>query len=53
MVFENLNQSIPEYTQYPNADHTIFPLSWGFDNEIFYSTMYHEDVPKELQVAGS
>ena len=27
-------------------------MSWGFDNEIFYSTIYHTKVPPELQIIG-
>ncbi|MCX6234431.1 MAG: DUF3160 domain-containing protein [Bacteroidetes bacterium] len=52
LVWNNLKRDIPDYCQYPGMDLTIFPLSWGFDNEIFYSTVYHRNFPSELQVTG-
>jgi hypothetical protein len=52
LVWNNLKQTVPPYCQFPQKEFTIFPLSWGFDNEILYSTVYHPDVPADLQVKG-
>ncbi len=52
-VWKNPEQALPGYGQYPQKEKSIFPLSWGFDNEVFYSTVYHEDFPKELQIKGT
>ena len=52
LVWKNLKTEIPKYCQYPNKWKAIFPLSWGFDNEVFYSTVYHEDFPENLRMEG-
>jgi len=52
LVWDNLKTNVPDYCKYPCKDLTIFPLSWGFDNEIFYSTVYHQNLPPELQITG-
>lgn len=53
LVWKKLKQTIPGYCQYPQKGTTIFPLSWGFDNEVLYSTVYHPTLPSELQVKGA
>jgi hypothetical protein len=30
----------------------LFPLSWGADNEVLYSTVFHPDLPEADQVRG-
>jgi hypothetical protein len=52
LVWSNFKRDIPDYCQYPGKSPTVFPLSWGFDNEVFYSTVYHENIPADLQVTG-
>jgi hypothetical protein len=52
MVWKGVQQSLPEYCQHPAKTPAIFPLSWGFDNEILYSTIYHRNLPEELQIKG-
>lgn len=52
LVWKNLKQTLPGYCRYPQSEPALFPLSWGFDNEILYSTVYHSDFPSELQVKG-
>jgi hypothetical protein len=43
----------PAYTRH-SADHEmVFPLSWGFDNEVLLSTVYHENWPVTEQVLGA
>lgn len=53
MVWENIKQTLPPYCKYPKEDKTLFPLSWGFDNEVLFSTVYHQDFPEEWQVNGA
>ena len=52
LVWKNLKTAIPQYCQYPKKEKAIFPLSWGFDNEIFYNTVYHEDWVENMRIAG-
>lgn len=52
MVWKDLKQTIPLYCKHPKDTKTIFPLSWGFDNEVLFSTVYHQNSPEELQVKG-
>lgn len=42
--------TIPKYVQYPDTGLSVFPLSWGFDNEILNSLVYHESYPKDKQI---
>jgi hypothetical protein len=50
LVWKKTKRSVPSYCRYPQSKKSLFPLSWGFDNEVFYSTVYHSDIPKELQI---
>jgi hypothetical protein len=50
LVWKNLKHSVPKYCRYPQSNLTIFPLSWGFDNEVLFSTVYHENVPIDLRL---
>lgn len=52
MVWKGLKQTIPSYCKHPKDTKTIFPLSWGFDNEVLFSTVYHGNLPEDLQVKG-
>ncbi len=36
----------------PAPARKIFPLSWGFDNEVLLSTVYHSDWPAAEQITG-
>jgi hypothetical protein len=42
----------PPYTKYPLNRPRIFPLSWGFDNEVLLATVYHQDWPEAEQIKG-
>ncbi|HLN73664.1 MAG TPA: DUF3160 domain-containing protein [Prolixibacteraceae bacterium] len=53
LVWNNLRQKAPGYCQYPQKEATVFPLSWGIDNEVLYSVVYHPNVSPDLQVKGS
>ena len=50
LVWENLKTETPKYCQYPKREKVIFPLSWGFDNEVFYNTIYHEHIPVDKRI---
>jgi|WetSurMetagenome_2_1015567.scaffolds.fasta_scaffold06661_5 hypothetical protein len=52
LVWKQVKNSPPSYNKNPGTNLTMFPLSWGFDNEVLYSTVYHEHLPVELQVQG-
>ena len=52
LVWKELNNSPPVYNKNPGANLTMFPLSWGFDNEVLFSTVYHENMPADLQIQG-
>ncbi len=52
LVWNKSKQTVPPYCHSPQKEFTIFPLSWGFDNEVLYSTVYHPDAPADLQVKG-
>ncbi len=53
MVWKGVKQILPPYCKVPVNQKTVFPLSWGFDNEVLYSAVYHPDAPAGLQVQGS
>lgn len=53
LTWDFKKEAKPIYCKYPNKNLSIFPLSWGFDNEVLYSTVYHPNVPKEFQLVSS
>lgn len=50
MVWGDSKLPVPAYCTYPQALPVLFPLSWGFDNEVLYATVYHPDVPEKMRV---
>lgn len=44
--------SVPKYVRHPDTNAQVFPLSWGMDNEILFTTVYHSDFPADEQIAG-
>lgn len=52
LVWKDLKQTLPTYCKHVKDTVTIFPLSWGFDNEVLFSTVYHLNSPEEFQVKG-
>jgi hypothetical protein len=52
-VFNTGEFSPAKYIQYPDTGLSIFPLSWGFDNEALNSTVYHAKYPKEKQIISN
>jgi hypothetical protein len=52
LVWKSIQTTIPLYNKTPKKDSAVFPLSWGFDNEVLNSTVYHPGMPSEDQVQG-
>jgi hypothetical protein len=52
LVWKDLNYSRPVYSKHPFDASRIFPLSWGFDNEVLYSTVYHPGLLPDEQIDG-
>jgi hypothetical protein len=44
--------AVPAYARHPEKELRLFPLSWGFDNEVLLSTVYHADWPEVVQIKG-
>jgi hypothetical protein len=42
----------PTFALHPVTSPQVFPLSWGFDNEVLLSTVYHSDWPAAEQITG-
>jgi hypothetical protein len=42
----------PAFALHPVTSPQIFPLSWGFDNEVLLSTVFHSDWPPAEQITG-
>jgi hypothetical protein len=43
----------PTFALHPVTNPQIFPLSWGFDNEVLLSTVYHSNWPAAEQITGT
>lgn len=50
LVWNPAASTLPTYARHPAEQARIFPLSWGFDNEILFSTVYHRNWPVEEQI---
>ncbi len=46
------SNTIPSYVLHPENNEQVFPLSWGIDNEVLYSTVYHDKLPVAEQIPG-
>ncbi len=42
----------PAFALHPVSNPQIFPLSWGFDNEVLLSTVFHSEWPAAEQIIG-
>jgi hypothetical protein len=42
----------PRYVKRPSTVPVLFPLSWGFDNETLFSTIYQADLPDAERIEG-
>jgi hypothetical protein len=52
-LWSGLPSTVPGYARHPQKDPAIFPLSWGMDNEVLLSTVFHDDWPAAEQISGS
>lgn len=52
VVWDPAATAPPSYARHPAERASIFPLSWGFDNEILFSTVYHRKWPVDEQIAN-
>lgn len=50
LVWTPENYVKPDYIKHQIGGVRIFPLSWGFDNEVLNSVVYHEDWPDNEQI---
>uniref|UniRef100_UPI0025E6EC91 DUF3160 domain-containing protein n=1 Tax=uncultured Thiodictyon sp. TaxID=1846217 RepID=UPI0025E6EC91 len=44
--------ALPAYARHPADEAALFPLSWGFDNEILLSAVFHPSWPVPEQITG-
>jgi hypothetical protein len=42
----------PPYAMHLDKAARLFPLSWGMDNEVLLTTVYHQDWPEAEQIKG-
>jgi hypothetical protein len=52
LAWDNLSYDFPPYCRHEDKDASLFPLSWGFDNEILFTDVYHESWPEDDQIKG-
>jgi len=45
--------SPPPFHRRPIRESRLFPLSWGFDNEVLYSTVFQSEFPPPEQILGA
>ncbi|HOO57541.1 MAG TPA: DUF3160 domain-containing protein [bacterium] len=50
LAIDFTNFEKPPYLKHPPQGYRLFPLSWGIDNEILNSTIYHPDWPENEQI---
>lgn len=50
LVWDGKDKSVPAYARHALARPQVFPLSWGFDNELLLSTVFHPDWPEAAQI---
>jgi hypothetical protein len=53
LVWAGSDNELPPYARHPVKEARLFPLSWGFDNEVLLSTVYHPDWPESEQITGA
>lgn len=53
IVWDLASFSAPDYCRFPGKKTELFPLSWGFDNEALFSSVFQREAPRELQVTGA
>ncbi|HUI43073.1 MAG TPA: DUF3160 domain-containing protein, partial [Terriglobia bacterium] len=51
-LWKGVPGTAPTYARHPLKTPALFPLSFGFDNEVLLSTVFHADWAPEEQIAG-
>lgn len=49
---QDRSRTVAPYAKHPWDHPAAFPLSWGIDNEVLESTVYHSDWPEDEQIDG-
>ena len=52
LVWKENGSPPPAFSRHPVEEPRLFPLSWGFDNEVLLSTVYHQSWPEGEQIIG-
>lgn len=53
VIWKGMEEPIPAYVRHPpEGGPSLFPLAWGFDNEVLNSVVYHELWPESEQIRG-
>jgi hypothetical protein len=52
LVWRGSTAALADYSSHPETDPQIFPLAWGFDNEVLDNTVFHRDWPPAQQIIG-
>ena len=52
LIWKGTSEDKPAYARHPSPVPALFPLAWGFDNEVLLSTVYHQDWSPAEQVTG-
>jgi hypothetical protein len=52
LLWQDKPTPAPQYAKHPMGAPVLFPLSWGFDNEILYSTIFHQELTGNERIDG-
>jgi hypothetical protein len=52
LLWQDKPAAPPQYVKHPQTAPVLFPLSWGYDNEILFSTVFHSDLPANERIDG-
>jgi hypothetical protein len=52
LIWGDAGGALPAYARHPLKQPRLFPLSWGFDNEVLLSTVFHPEWPAAEQIQG-
>src|SRR5204862_2577531 len=44
--------ALAPYAKHPASERSVFPLSWGLDNEVLESTVFHSLWPPDEQISA-
>ncbi len=51
LAWNGSTKATAHYARETQDQASLFPLSWGFDNEVFHNTTYRQHWPKDLQIS--